>query len=258
MGMFNFLRSTIISKVVMAVTGLVLLLFLVGHMAGNMQVFLGRETYNHYAQMLQSLGEFLWIIRGVLVLSLILHIITSVSLSARNMAAKPVKYKVKKYVNAKINSRSMLITGIMIFAFVTYHLLHLTAGITNPEHYNHKEYYESNSFVSSSAASVKDVDASESLQQELKPVVLERHDVYKMLVLGFREPAIAIAYIVFVVLLGFHLSHAIQSCFQTLGVTGPKFTPAMVKASRIFAVIIVLMYISIPISVLLGLVGGSI
>ncbi len=261
MAILNFLRSTILSKVVMAATGVILLLFICGHLLGNMQVFIGKETFNHYAQMLQSLGEFLWIIRGVLLLSLVLHIITSIRLSVLNNAAKPVKYRVTNYVKAKVNSRSMLLTGIMIAAFLTYHLLHFTLGVTNPDHYSHNEYYAENGFTvqgtSVTAEQLNDnPDAAHYIDRE--EIIVERHDVYKMVVLGFREPLIAVAYIIGVVLLGFHLSHAIQSFFQTLGITGPKFTPRMVQCSIIFSIIVVAMYISIPISILLGLVGGGV
>ncbi len=258
MAVLSYLKSTILSKVVMAATGIILLLFIVGHMLGNMQVFLGAETFNHYAQFLQGLGEFLWIIRLVLIFSLILHIITSVYLNFLNNAAKPIKYQVKRYVSAKLTSRTMIWTGIMIFAFLSYHLLHFTMGVTNPEDYNYHEYYEGNSFVVEDDAQGAALENIENSGKEKQEVISERHDVYKMVVLGFRNPYISLAYIVGVVLLGFHLSHAIQSAFQTLGVTGQKFTPRMVTASIWFSVIIVILYISIPISIFLGLVGGKV
>lgn len=258
MAILNFLRSTILSKVVMAATGVILLLFICGHLLGNMQVFLGREAFNHYAQMLQSMGEFLWIIRGVLLLSLVLHIITSIRLSALNSAAKPVKYQIKSYAKAKVNSRSMLFTGIMIFAFLTYHILHFTMGKTNPDHYDHHEFYADNAYTVEGNVSAEQLNEIPEHCVNKSEVVMKRHDVYKMVVLGFRMPLISLAYVIGVVLLGFHLSHAIQSCFQTLGVTGPKFTPRMVRCSIVFSTIVVIMYISIPISILLGLVGGGV
>lgn len=258
MAVLNFLKSTILSKVVMAVTGIILVLFIMGHMAGNLQVFLGKEAFNHYAQMLQSLGEFLWIIRSVLFLSLVLHIITSIYLKLVNNSAKPIKYQVKTYVKAKVNSRTMVWTGIMIFAFLTYHIMHFTMGVTNPDDYSHHEYYTDNAYTVNQDASVEELNSMSEQSIVKKEVVMQRHDVYKMVILGFRNPVISLAYVIGVVLLGFHLSHAIQSCFQTLGVTGPKFTPAMVKVSIGLSIVIVLLYISIPISILLGLVGGGI
>lgn len=258
MAVFNYLRSTILSKVVMAATGIILMLFIVGHLAGNLQVFLGKDTFNHYAQMLQSLGEFLWIIRSVLLVSLLLHIITSVYLNAVNNAAKPIKYQVKSYVKAKVNSRTMIWTGIMIAAFLTYHLLHLTAGVTNPDHYANHVFYPTKSYYSEEGKNAEQLNSLSAEAESLAPIVNERHDVYKMVVLGFREPLISIAYVIGVVLLGFHLSHAIQSAFQTLGVTGPKFTPALVKVSVGLSIIITILYASIPLSILTGLVGGGI
>lgn len=258
MAVLNYLKSTILSKVVMAVTGVILLLFIAGHLVGNLQIFIGKDTFNHYAHVLQSLGELLWVIRSVLFISLILHIITSLYLNAVNNAAKPVKYQVKRYMKAKLNSRTMIWTGIMIAAFVTYHLLHLTAGVTNPDHYDNHEFYAGNAYTVQGGLNAEQLNSLPEHCVEKEPVVMQRHDVYKMVVLGFRNPVITLAYVIGVVLLGFHLSHAIQSCFQTLGVTGPKFTPALVKASIAISTIITLLYISIPISILLGLVGGGV
>jgi len=242
----------------MAITGLILLLFVVGHLLGNMQVYLGTAAFNHYAQMLQGLGEFLWIIRIVLIISLVLHIITSLYLNAVNNAAKPIKYQVKKYINAKLNSRTMIWTGLMIAVFVVYHLLHLTVGITNPDHYDNHEFYTGNAMIVAGDLSADELNSMPDHCIQTKEVIMKRHDVYKMVVLGFRNPIISLVYVFGVILLGFHLSHAIQSCFQTLGITGPKFTPAMVKASIIFSIIIVIMYISIPITILFRLVGGCV
>ena len=97
MAIMNFLKSSLLSKVVMAATGVILVGFITFHMVGNLQVFIGREVFNAYAEFLQSLGELLWLLRFVLILALLLHILTSVRLTALNMGAKPVKYKVKKW-----------------------------------------------------------------------------------------------------------------------------------------------------------------
>ncbi len=258
MAVISFLRSTVLSKIVMATTGVILLLFIIGHLVGNMQIFIGPDALNLYAQFLKSIGEVLWIVRIVLIVSLILHIITSLYLSAVNNAAKPVKYQVVNYAKAKLNSRSMLVTGIMIFAFVTYHLLHFTFGITNPDHYESRELTVKKALIAPAdltAEQIKQMPNDCFVEQN---ILTERHDVYKMVVLGFRNPFISVAYIIAVALLGVHLSHAIKSCFHTLGITGPKFTPWMERCSVIFSTIIALLYISIPVSVLLGLVGGSV
>lgn len=257
MGLFDYLKSTLLSKVVMAVTGIILVLFIIGHTIGNMQVFLGREVFNTYAAFLQSLGELLWVVRGVLFLSLVFHIITSVKLKLQNLGSKPDKYEVKNYVKAKLTSRTMIWTGIMIFAFLTYHILHFTAGVTNPDHYNVHEYYEKEAY-SLAIDSNTEFAEGESEQLVKQDLLFKRHDVYKMVILGFREPVISIVYIIGVILLGFHLSHAIQSAFQTLGVSGPRFTPCMIKTSNALSIIIVLCLISIPIAILAGLAGGCV
>lgn len=244
----------------MAGTGVLLVLFIVGHMVGNMQVFLGAEVFNNYAHFLQSLGELLWIIRLVLFLALVFHVITSIRLKLLNWSAKPQKYKVTNYVKATLTSRTMIWTGIMVFAFLTYHLLHFTIGVVDCENYGHPEYYEKNGEYYN-VASLDDIQGKseeEASALSVGKVLFERHDVYYMVVKGFQQPLVSIFYIIGVILLGFHLAHAIQSAFQTLGAAGPNFTPWMIRISNIFAFLIVLCYISIPITILIGLVGGSI
>ncbi|MFN3306680.1 MAG: succinate dehydrogenase cytochrome b subunit, partial [Candidatus Kapaibacteriota bacterium] len=183
MSLFGYFRSTILSKVVMAITGAILVLYVIVHTAGNMLIYLGRDALNSYSAFLHSLGPILWIIRVVLILSAILHIITSIKLKFENWAAKPNKYAVKNYLKSKLSSRTMIWTGIMILCFVVYHLLHFTFRTTNPQHY-YPEFYQPHNAVSS--------------------VIIERFDVYRMVVLGFQNPIISIVYIVGVVLVGFH------------------------------------------------------
>lgn len=273
MGLLNFLKSSILSKIVMALTGVLLVLFVIGHTLGNMQIFIGPEQFNHYALMLQSLGEILWIIRIVLFIAIILHIITSIRLQILNAGARPVGYKVKKYVKAKLTARTMFYTGLTIAAFVVYHLLHFTVGVTNPDHYDQHELYLDTKTYGVMPNEVAKVIEEEKINQgpgysedfmKLFPeekqasVVKVRHDVYSMVVKSFRVPYISIVYIIGVVLLGFHLSHAVQSMFQTLGANGPRFTPWIMGLSNTLAVIIVLCLISIPITILAGLVGGAV
>ncbi len=237
MGFFSYLRSTILSKIVMAITGAILVLYVIVHTAGNMLIYFGKDSLNSYSAFLHSLGPLLWIIRIVLVLSAILHIITSIKLKFENWASKPTKYAVTKYLKAKFTSRTMIWTGLMILCFVVYHLLHFTFRTTNPQHY-YPEFYQPHNAVSS--------------------IVLERFDVYRMVVLGFKNPIISLVYIVGVIIVGFHLDHAIQSMFQTLGYNQKHYFPTIQKSSTILSIIIVLCLISIPISILLGLVGGGI
>jgi succinate dehydrogenase / fumarate reductase cytochrome b subunit len=232
MALFDFLKSSILSKIAMAVTGLLLVLFIVGHMVGNLQVFLGRDVFNTYAHFLQSLGELLWVIRFALFATLVVHIISSIRVKLLNAGAKPVKYSIKKYVKATWFGRSMLLTGITVFIFLAYHLAHFTIGAVDPSNFHFDEVYGPNG-------------------------MFVRHDAWLMVVMGFKQPIVALLYIAGVILLGFHLNHAIQSMFQTLGWNHPKYFPTIEKSSVVFSVIIVLLYMTIPVSILLGLVGGN-
>lgn len=233
MAVTNILKSTIFNKVVMAVTGLILVLFILGHVIGNLQIFIGREVFNAYAHFLQNLGELLWLIRLVLLVALVLHIYTSLKLKFLNLSAKPQGYKVSSYVKSTLYSRTMIYTGIVIFLFVIYHLMHFTAGVADPSIYGFQEAYGPNN-------------------------IFERHDAYKMVILGFQQPLVSVIYMLAVIFLGFHLSHAIQSMFQTLGLSSPTLTQRLITLGKVLAFLITIGFISIPISVLTGLVGGNI
>ncbi len=276
--MLNFLKSTIVAKVVMAVTGLIIVGFLFGHALGNLQFFLGSDPYNTYAAFLQGLGEILWGIRAFLILSIILHIISGVYLRIYNNAAKPEHYKIKHYVKSKLTARTMLWTGILIAAGLTYHLLHFTTGNINFEGgYDHYEIVPTGeyAFIDDNGAAheaggcegctgnpttcqdVKNCLEDGCFDDTLVPVLKERHDVHTMVATEFGNPIVVISYLVFVILVGFHLNHAIQSALHTLGIQGPKLTPCLNKLSVLLSVALVLLFTVLPISVMLGLVGGG-
>ena len=219
----QFLKSTILSKVVMAATGIVLVLFLCGHMAGNLQMYLGQDRMNHYAETLQGMGALLWVIRSVLFLCLVFHVWTSIYLKLQNMEARPVPYVKKNWVKATLTSRTMLWTGSLIFFFLLYHLLHFTLGSTNPQSFHMTD-------------------------------PMGRHDVYSMVILGYKNVLISATYAISVVLLGFHLNHAISSAFQTLGVNHPKYNPFIHGLSVTVAVVVAVGFLSVPGGVLLGLI----
>jgi len=241
MSIFGYLKSSILSKMVMAVTGVMLVLYIVIHTVGNLLIYLGPDAINSYSQFLHSLGPLLWVIRAGLILAAVLHVWTSIALKLDNLDAKPDKYAVKRYVKAKLTSRTMLWTGIAILLFVVYHVSHLTLGVTNPEHIS-KEIYMPHGF---------------SMMANQMPLHLERTNVYNMVILGFQNPIISIGYIIAVVIVGLHLNHAIQSMFQTLGLNHPSYFPRIQKCSVSLSVLIVLCLVSIPITILLGIVGGS-
>ena len=242
MSVFGYLQSSIFSKVVMAVTGALLVIYIVVHTLGNLLIYLGPDAINSYSQFLHSLGPILWIVRIGLIVAAILHVWTSIALKLENLDAKPDKYAVKKYLKAKLTSRTMLWTGVAIFLFVVYHVSHLTLQITNPEHVSMQAYTPTGLSLAASDAMVQ----------------FERTNVYNMVVLGFRNPIIAIVYMIAVTIVGFHLNHAIQSMFQTLGWNNPKYFPIIQKSSTWLSIIIIICLVSIPLTILLGLVGGSV
>ena len=214
----GFWQSTNGKKVVMAVTGCILFLFVIGHLAGNLQVFEGPAKLNAYGNLLHSLGELLWPIRIVLLLCVGLHITATVQLALRNKKARPVSYASKKAINSSYASRTMYWSGPIVLAFVIFHLLHLTAGYITP-----------------GAAFIEG-------------------DVYHNVVSGFQVWWVSVWYIIAVSLLGLHLRHGIWSMFQSLGASHPRHTPLLKKTAFVIALLITLGYISIPLSVLLGFV----
>jgi succinate dehydrogenase / fumarate reductase, cytochrome b subunit len=293
MALFDYLKSTLLSKVVMAVTGVLLVLFVIGHCIGNMQVFIGQETFNRYAHFLQGLGELLWVIRIALLLALIFHIITSIRVKWLNFQAKGQKYEVRNYVKASLTGRTMMWTGILVALFLTFHLLHFTVGVIDPGNFSktNLEYYTHEAYVAENALMDKDGKeigmkcegiSSECKQKILKgtacggecknmvcfkgeiykidedKVLFARPDAYSMVIKSFRQPLYSIIYIVLVIFVGFHLSHAIESAFQTLGLNHPKYNSCLRRLGPVLSTIIVLCYISIPITILLGLVGGAV
>lgn len=281
--MRNYLKNTIVAKAVMAITGIVLVGFLFAHAIGNLQFMLGPNAYNSYAAMLQGNKLILWILRSILILCVIFHIISAIYLRFYNNAAKPEKYQVKNYLKAKATSRTMLWTGLLLLSGLTYHLLHFTTGdIDFTNSYDSYEVVPTGEFAiglpkdgaccgQKENACCEQKEACCNSEQEkqheccsdcnmsddLKPIVKERHDVYRMVASEFSNPLVALSYILFVLLVGFHLNHAIQSAFHTLGAQGPKLTPCLRKLSVILSIILVFLFISLPISVMCGLVVGG-
>lgn len=242
MSVYKIYNSTIFLKFVMAVSGVILVLFLIFHCLGNLQIFLGQDVFNTYAHFLKSTGELLWVARITLLVMILIHIWSSLKLKFLNMAAKPQGYSVKSYVKSTLYSRTMIWTGIMIALLVTYHLLHYTAMVTNPEYATYEESYGprvagGSVMLESEDGTMKTVSGEEG--------IFERHDAYKMVIKGFSNPLVSIVYILFVLMVGFHLSHAVQSMFQTLGWNGSGF----VRFSKILGWGLFLAYASIPIGI---------
>ena len=216
-----FYQSSIGKKWIVALTGVVLVLFVIGHMLGNLQIFLGQETINVYAEKLQNLGDLLWVIRAVLLVVIVTHIVTTVRLAIQSAAARPQKYAVKKNVAASTAAKTMLLSGLVLISFIIFHILHFTAQTVDP---GFKALHDA----------------------------AGRHDVYTMMIMGFQSPLISGFYILSVFLLCLHMSHGIQSFLQTLGGRTRGFAPAISKASVVIAWLTFLGYASIPTAVLLG------
>jgi succinate dehydrogenase / fumarate reductase, cytochrome b subunit len=208
----------------MALTGVLLIGFVIAHLLGNLQVFLGADAFNAYAAFLKSIPGPLWVARIGLLFVFVLHIITAFQLRSQNKSARPVPYKKMGTRIADPASLYMIETGVVILLFVIIHLLHFTFGMLQPEYF-----------------SIEDSQG--------------RHDVYRMLVLGFQNGPYAVTYILAMLALGYHLSHAFWSMFQTIGANSPRLNPVLRAASKGLAIAITLGYIAIPASVLVGIIS---
>jgi succinate dehydrogenase / fumarate reductase, cytochrome b subunit len=214
----RFWESTNGKKVIMGVTGFILFAFIVGHMLGNMQIYAGADKFNSYGHFLHGVPELLWIVRIGLLAAVGLHIWASVGLALRKTKARPVGYAKRQNTVSSYASRTMYWSGPILLAFVIYHILHLTAGVVHPG---------SN---------------------------FQEGDVYANTVGGFQVWYVSVWYIFSMILLGLHLRHGFWSMFQSLGINHPRHTPILQKAAIAFAIIVTAGFISIPVSVLLGLV----
>lgn len=217
-------------KYLMAVTGGLLLLFVIGHMVGNLQIFAGREAINRYGHLLQSSGELLWVVRLGLLAVVALHIGSAIKLSLENKAARPVAYAQYQPVGSTYASRTMLMSGLIVFAFIVFHLLHYTVRVQ--------------------AVNLTGQDFE--VFKEALPNGGQRHDVYKMMIVGFRNVWVSAFYVLGVGLLCLHLSHGASSMFQSLGWKNDAYRPWLDRLARLLALAIFLGYISIPVAILLG------
>ena len=226
--LFQFLRSTVFTKIVMAVTGLMIVGFLAGHLLGNLLMFSGPEKINAYAFGLKSLGPLLWIVRLTLISALGLHVWSSIKLSNRNRAARPIAYQEKKSLKSSFASRTMMYSGLAILFFVIYHLLHYTFGLIQPQ------TYFDNSYTLTSGEVV--------------------HNVFNMVVAGFQNPFIALSYLFAIIFVSAHISHSVSSAFRTLGIHNPKYLALTSRIGPALAAIFLIGYLSIPIAVFSGII----
>jgi succinate dehydrogenase / fumarate reductase cytochrome b subunit len=214
----ELLKSVVGRKILMAITGQLMVLFVVVHLLGNSSIFIGPNGINSYAEHLHSLGPLVWVFRlGMLVLVLV-HGIYGIMVSLENSAATPSNYALKNRKRATFSSETMIWTGLLIAIFVTYHILHFTARVT------------------------PDIVLSTDAQN--------RFDVFKMVTTSFSLPAIVAVYVGAMIVLFLHLKHGMQSFFQTMGWNNDRSLPVISRVGQVLAVIFLLGYSSIPVLIL--------
>lgn len=224
----NLFKSSLGRKYIMGATGFALVGFIFGHLAGNLQVFLGPDWINSYGEFLKSWPKALWMARLSLLAFVGLHIWAAISLSAENKAARPVGYLEKKATAASYASQTMIWSGFIIFFFILYHLLHFTLMEPSINGTGGLDFYQ-----------LKDDQG--------------RHDIYRMLILGFQQPVVAIFYVIAILLLCMHLSHGLSAMFQSLGLKTKEWSGTLEALAKYGAVAVALGYISIPLAVLTGI-----
>jgi succinate dehydrogenase / fumarate reductase cytochrome b subunit len=216
---------------VMAATGGLLILFVIAHLAGNLLIFAGPEALNSYAARLQSMGGLLWLARLGLLAVFVIHLYAGLKLYRQNRQARPEQYRYEALAQTDAQDRlrvqaavHMATTGLVILAFVVFHLLHFTFGYVKPD-----------AFGLHDAAG--------------------RHDVYRMVVLGFGNFFISGTYVIAMLLLGAHLIHGMTSMFQTLGINHPAINRLIRVGGPAVVGLIVVGNCSMPLAVLFGWVG---
>lgn len=220
----TYWSSSIGKKLVVALTGLFLLLFLLGHLIGNLVVFMGPEPFNAYAYFLHHMGHGagIWVFRILMLVMLGAHIVATIALTRQNKAARK-SYEFKNTIQASASSRYMIVTGLTILAFFIYHILHFTVRAGN-------EY---------------DNPALYTYLLDGKEV----HNAWKMVIDGFSVWYVSAFYVIAMTFLASHLVHGFQSVFQTLGLRSQKSAPALKQISIAYTLFIWLGFVSIPIAI---------
>lgn len=221
--MLSLWKSAVLQKAAMAVSGIVLFGFVLGHMLGNLKLYLGAESLNHYAESLRTLGEpflphggLLWIARFGLLVAVAVHVLAAYRVTRLSRAARPVDYKRRDSLQMDYASRTMRWGGVIILLFVFYHLAHFTWGWS----WAHADFIPG--------------------------------DVYHNVVAGFSVWRVSLFYVVAQIALGFHLYHGLWSMFQSLGWSHPNWNLARRRFAQVFAWVITIVNISFPVAVLVG------
>ncbi len=216
-------QSSVGRKIIMAVSGFVLVAFVCVHLLGNSSLFVGADAINAYAQKLHSLGPFVWVFRLVMLAAFVIHIWYGIQLTLENRAATPEKNVQVKRLRTGFGAETMIVSGLVMLAFVVYHLLHFTVRVTNPDIY--------------------------------VPLGDEGMvNVYIMMVQGFKSALPVIVYLAGMFFLFLHVSHGFQSLFQTLGLSNDKSLPVTETVSKLVGFVLLLGYIAIPLSIVFGFI----
>ncbi len=217
--------SSLGKKYIVALTGIVMFLFLAGHLAGNLLVFVGRDAFNGYALFLHQTAHGLgvWVARAVLLASVVAHVAATISLTRENRSARE-QYACKNTIQASISSRIMMWSGLTILAFIVYHLLHFTFRAAN----DYSTY----------------VDVTYQTETGIA-----RPDAWRMVIEGFSWFPAVLFYIIALTLLCSHLSHGVSSTFQTLGFRSKRSASLIKRTGTFYAYALWLGFISIPIAI---------
>ncbi|RME76840.1 MAG: succinate dehydrogenase [Chloroflexi bacterium] len=225
-GVMSFPRTTIGKKVIMAVTGLIWIGFVAGHMFGNLKMYLGAEHFNAYAEGLRTFGEpflaygqALWLVRIIIILAVVLHIWAAVTLKMRNLQARPVRYSKHRKLHADAASLSMIYGGVAILLFVLYHLAHFTWGLS-------------------------------AVHPDFRPT-----DPYHNVIVGFQNRLATGIYLIGLVALALHLYHGTWSMFQTVGLNNKSYDKLLRGLAWLVAIIIPLGFVTVPLGVILGILS---
>jgi succinate dehydrogenase / fumarate reductase cytochrome b subunit len=224
----DFYGTTVGKKVAMALSGLALVLFVIGHMAGNLKIFAGVDSatgdykIDDYGVFLRTMGSemfgregVLWIVRIGLLAAVVIHALSGIALARLNRRAKPQGYQVRSYRSANAASLTMLYGGLFLIVFITFHILHFTTGTLHFSGFVHGQVYA---------------------------------NVYS----AFQNVVTAGFYVVAMALLGLHLYHGTWSMFQTLGVDAPRWNSGIRTAAKVVAVAMFLGFSSVPVGIAVG------
>lgn len=252
--LYRFVNSTIGRKVLMALTGLVLVLFVMGHMLGNLQIFLGADVINAYAYKLHHVlpAAALWGIRLFLLLCIGIHIWAAVSLTLDNRRARPEKYAKDRTVQATYASRTMRMSGVILLAFIVFHIAHYTVRVVPGKAYDEVIEGTLEGAAYSAPVMVPLVKHGEAVFENGK--LVETFNVNDMMVAGFQVWWVSLFYIIATGLLCMHLAHGVSSMFQTLGLRNKDWRKRFDLLARGYGWVVFIGFAVIPVAVMAGLV----